>query len=300
MPDIPFTCPHCDHFAIVEERFAGQTGPCTNCGIATTVPRSPDAADEKKALEDVERRDKEALPVLLSSLGVMVGIVALVLVGAVAVVWPMVVRREHGKKIKSCSANMARIGMALMQYHQDYGAYPPPYIRDAKGKPLLSWRVLLLPYLGDGGQKVYASLDRTKAWNHPRNRSITSKPFALFTCPLGQPGKTNHMAITGRGTVFDPTRKTSKTNVKDGLARTICIVEVASSPIGWAEPVDLDINRISFKVNATPGKDISSQHRGGVCHATCCDGTVRSVHRTTKSAILRAMATIDGGESGIK
>jgi len=35
---IPFTCPHCGHYTNVQDRFAGETGPCAGCGKEVTVP----------------------------------------------------------------------------------------------------------------------------------------------------------------------------------------------------------------------------------------------------------------------
>lgn len=35
---IPFTCPYCQHYTLIEEQFVGQSGPCVNCGKTVTVP----------------------------------------------------------------------------------------------------------------------------------------------------------------------------------------------------------------------------------------------------------------------
>ena len=44
--------------------------------------------------------------------------------------------------------NLKQIGLALLEYHQKYGSFPPAFVADANGKPLYSWRVLILPELG--------------------------------------------------------------------------------------------------------------------------------------------------------
>ena len=37
---IHFICPHCAAATDVDEKFAGQTGPCAHCGKPITIPTS--------------------------------------------------------------------------------------------------------------------------------------------------------------------------------------------------------------------------------------------------------------------
>jgi hypothetical protein len=37
--------------------------------------------------------------------------------------------------------------LALRNYHDRYGRFPPAYVADEHGRPTHSWRVLLLPWL---------------------------------------------------------------------------------------------------------------------------------------------------------
>src|SRR5262245_60216991 len=46
-----------------------------------------------------------------------------------------------------CSNNLKQIGLALHNYHDKYGALPPAYTVDEDGKPLHSWRTLILPFM---------------------------------------------------------------------------------------------------------------------------------------------------------
>ncbi len=39
------------------------------------------------------------------------------------------------------------IALALRMYRQDKGCFPPAFVADSSGKPLHSWRTLILPYL---------------------------------------------------------------------------------------------------------------------------------------------------------
>src|SRR5262245_52541441 len=56
--------------------------------------------------------------------------------------------REAARRMQ-CGNHLKQIGLALQTYHDVYGSLPPAYIADASGKPLHSWRVLILPFLGE-------------------------------------------------------------------------------------------------------------------------------------------------------
>jgi hypothetical protein len=50
---IPFTCPHCGEQTLVEDKYAGQSGPCIRCGKPITVPltRGPgDVAPQQRVV----------------------------------------------------------------------------------------------------------------------------------------------------------------------------------------------------------------------------------------------------------
>ena len=53
----------------------------------------------------------------------------------------------------ACKDNLRQIGLALSAYHEEYGSFPPAYIVDAAGRRMHSWRVLILPYLGQSNRK---------------------------------------------------------------------------------------------------------------------------------------------------
>src|SRR5207244_4506816 len=50
-----------------------------------------------------------------------------------------------------CVNNLKQIGLALQNYHDDFGCFPPAYIADENGRPMHSWRVLILPYIEQVG-----------------------------------------------------------------------------------------------------------------------------------------------------
>ena len=58
---------------------------------------------------------------------------------------------------------------ALQAYHQANGCFPPAYIADKNGKPMHSWRVLILPYLDY--DDLYKAYDFSEPWDGPKNKT---------------------------------------------------------------------------------------------------------------------------------
>ena len=65
----------------------------------------------------------------------------------IALMLPAQRRAREPARRSQCKNNLKQIGLALHNYHETYGAFPPAYTVDADGKRLHSWRTLILPYL---------------------------------------------------------------------------------------------------------------------------------------------------------
>ncbi|MFH1269123.1 MAG: DUF1559 domain-containing protein [Planctomycetota bacterium] len=80
-----------------------------------------------------------------------------------------------------CSNNLRQIGIAMLNYHDTYGSYPPAYIPDEKGQPKHSWRVLLLPFLEQ--QTLYDQYDFDRPWDSPENAALGNLMPEAYRCP---------------------------------------------------------------------------------------------------------------------
>src|SRR5580704_9988487 len=60
---------------------------------------------------------------------------------------------REAARSSQCISNLKQLGLGLLNYESKYGCFPPAYVADADGKPLYSWRVLLM-----------AEFDRTDRW----------------------------------------------------------------------------------------------------------------------------------------
>ncbi|HZZ78576.1 MAG TPA: TIGR03067 domain-containing protein [Gemmataceae bacterium] len=133
--------------------------------------------------------------------------------------------------------NLKVIGLAIHGYHDANKGLPQISIGD-QGKPLLSWRVALLPYLDEG--ELYRQFDLTKPWDHPTNKKLIAKMPRYFAVPMlkGQEGMTHYRAFDGPGTPMDSSKKSTLLSISDGTTNTILVVE-AAEPTIWTKPDDL-------------------------------------------------------------
>ena len=101
-----------------------------------------------------------------------------------------------------CMNNLKQITIAIENYHVRYGSFPPAYVADATGRPLYSWRVLILPFMDQ--QALYRAFHLDEAWDGPNNRKLSQIPLAAFHCPSDEQDATttDYLAVVGPNTVW--------------------------------------------------------------------------------------------------
>jgi hypothetical protein len=195
----------------------------------------------------------------------------------------------------SCQNNLKQIMIALQNYHDVYHRFPPAYVADENGKPMHSWRVLILPFLE---QKPLYDLYRfDEPWDGPNNSKLAGE-LKILRCPAdgtGGKGQTSYVAVVGPGTAWPGAKSIDLADIKDGSSSTILVVEVHNSGISWMEPRDLDVSQMPMTINPKTGLGISSSHPR-CAQAARADGSVFSIDENTPPETIRAMLTIAGRE----
>ena len=95
-----------------------------------------------------------------------------------------------------CTNNLKQLSLALQCYHEATGSFPPAAITDKNGKPLLSWRVALLPFIDTGSPYWKFHLD--EPWDSPHNLAVVEQMPAIYHCPSDRRSKIGHDRLHGR------------------------------------------------------------------------------------------------------
>jgi prepilin-type processing-associated H-X9-DG protein len=289
---VPFACPHCGEQTLVDEQFAGQSGPCIACGKPIIVPHFG-GVGSREHMRRAEAASSRRSTYLLLALGLAAAVAGVATV-ALLVVGPLMESTRLGASRRKCAANLRQIGAALLQYERDYGTLPPAAVTDAQGTPLYSWRVLILPYLGPPEQRLYSQFRPDQPWNSPANMQILKQMPKVFHSPgdtSAAADETSYVVIAGATTPFPLSQPLARSQIGDGLYSTILVVEVANSGIAWTEPRDLRDNQLSFQV----GVDLGGCHSGGM-NALFADGKVRFLKDTLSSEEVADLTTANGRE----
>jgi Protein of unknown function (DUF1559) len=188
--------------------------------------------------------------------------------------------------------NLKQIALAIQNYADKQNRLPPAAIADINGRLLLSWRVAILPYLGQ--EPLYKQFHLDEPWDGPHNKRLLNIMPFVFKSPGGKNiarGKTCILAPVGGNLAFDRTRGRSFADFTDGLSNTILVVEAAPErAVEWTRPRDFDLDENDSAIG------LFGTREGGVL-AGFADGSVKFIPQTTSKDVLHALFTINGGES---
>jgi hypothetical protein len=239
------------------------------------------------------RRKKSNLALIL---GIVFGVLFLLCAGGGVAIYYAV--KSAGGAIERVTSHndMQQIGLGVMSYEGAKGDLPTnSYSPD--GKPLLSWRVHILPYLGENA--LYQQFKLDEPWDSPTNRRLLDQMPVIFAAPGDRRGamattnKTYYRGFSSPGAIFErrkPGQKMGPMNITDGMSRTILFVE-AATPVEWTKPDDLD---------ASPAKPFPGlggvRPKDDMILVAFADGSIRQIRRSAAEMNWRAAVTYAGGE----
>ncbi len=190
------------------------------------------------------------------------------------------------ERMKSTN-NLKQIGLALHNYHDTYGSFPPAAVLSKDGKPLLSWRVLMLPYLENDA--LYKEFKLDEPWDSDHNKKLLAKMPKVFAPVKGEvKDSTFYRGLVGGGAFFEEKKKIRIAEITDGTSNTIMVVE-AGDAVPWTKPDELPYD---------PDKPLPKL--GGLFdgdfNALFADGAVRFLKKSIDEKVLRGIITRAGGE----
>src|SRR5262249_13936253 len=180
--------------------------------------------------------------------------------------------------------NLKQIGVAMHNHEAAYKVFPGPAIFSEDDKALLSWRVALLPYLGQ--HDLYKQFRLDEPWDSDHNKKLLKKMPDVFRSPGAKdPSATHYQVFVGKGTIFEGPKGIGIGQVPDGLSNTIMVVEAVGA-VPWTKPEDL--------AYAPTGKipELGGVHPG-VFYALFADGFVCALKQRCAAEDLRIAITRD-------
>jgi prepilin-type processing-associated H-X9-DG protein len=192
-------------------------------------------------------------------------IVVLCLACLIALVVPASKSVRDAARRAHCASQVQQIARALQAYYQANGCFPPAYIADKNGKPMHSWRLLILPYLGY--DDLYKAYDFSQPWDGPKNKRISATLPTVYACPCDPNARaagaaqTSYVAVVGPSAAWVGEKpRIAPVDFPGGTSNTIMVVEVANSGIDWAEPRDLSPDTLGMVKDKSSAMVPSSKH----------------------------------------
>ena len=245
------------------------------------------------------RRENSAGFTLVELL-VVIGIIALL----VALLLPAVRTAPEATRRMQCQNNLKLIGLALHNYHDSYGSLPPAFLADESGRPMHSWRVLILPFMEH--QNMYENYRFDEPWNGPNNRKLMKDMPDVYRCPgyehhphehddpdVGE-FVTNYQVVVGTQTAFPGRECVSFDDITDGTANTIFVLEVGGRhAVPWTAP--RDISAEDLKAMFPEDIEENENHLGGF-QVLRGDGSLAFIQHSVEQTTFDALLTIAGNE----
>lgn len=196
----------------------------------------------------------------------------------------------------TCKNNLKEIALAMWGYEATKGNLPASVTVDAAGKPLLSWRVMILPYMGHS--LLYNNFVQEEPWDGPNNKKLIPCMPMSYVCTSdvallpSEKGMTKYRVCASKGTIFEGKKSWKLSDITDETSDTILVFESTQETI-WTKPEEPDFELAQLQKIQTM---LGSKHPGGF-NASFADFSVRFIKSAIEPSDLKALFTRGGGES---
>jgi len=170
----------------------------------------------------------------------------------------------------TASNNLKQLALAMHNHESAFGKLPAAAICDKSGKPLLSWRVAILPYIEQ--DNLYRQFKLDEPWDSANNKPLSEIVVKVFSDPRiemkpGEQNRTYYKVFTGGGAAFDVKKGQPLFSITDGTSNTVMIA-AAGEPVIWSKPEDFEFDPKKALPNLkTPFAELI---------VAVCDGSIRT------------------------
>lgn len=222
--------------------------------------------------------------------------------------------REAAQRGQSVN-HLKVIGLGLHNWHSAHGTLPPAVVRGADGKPMHSWRVLILPFIER--MDIYKEYDFSQPWDSEKNLKLLDKMPAVYRDPAddGKSHFTHYAVVSGDATLFPPEGAKMKGDgtrgleldseglvgfnmIHDGTSNTVAVTPVpASRKIPWTKPEDIRFDEDFPALGDAKGIGMPYEGSNGkIAPVLMMDGAVATLSIKANPAVVNALMTRAGGE----
>jgi hypothetical protein len=269
--------------AIAQAKEAAETSDQSEAVVAATIKYIDRVAMKVDSMLKPTRNGRRVSMTIqsdvgIASTGVMVGLLL-----------PAVQAAREAARRMSASNNVKQLMLGFHNYASAYNVLPTD-ITDEDGKPLLSWRVKILPFIEE--QALYEQFRLDEPWDSPHNKPLSQKLPAVYKNPkVDLPvGYTVFQVPVGKGFIFEKGAESRFRNIVDGTSNTVMMFEASrDKAVIWSKPEDAEID------TDDPLAAMGDYHVGGF-HVGMADGSVKFIANTIDVDLFNALLTRAGGE----
>jgi hypothetical protein len=200
------------------------------------------------------------------------------------------IEHARGAAQRAQSMNtLKHIALAIHTYADAKKVLPPAYTASPDGKPLLSWRVAILPFLGE--TELYGQFHQDEPWDSDHNKQLIEKIPAIYRSAKWKPGdvKTSLVTPRGEGTAFPGAKPVKFTQIADGTSKTIMMLQLDDAhSVVWTKPDDWEFDPTK------PTTGLAGQHQGGIV-ISLCDGSTMWMPTPIDGEALKAYLNRNDG-----
>ncbi|MGH7140973.1 MAG: DUF1559 domain-containing protein [Pirellulales bacterium] len=203
---------------------------------------------------------------------------------------PLVDLSTHSVRRSESTNQLKRIGLAMHTYADVFKHFPSAAIADIEGRPLLSWRVAILPYIDE--MELYRQFHLNEPWDSEHNRKLIDRIPDVYRSfgSLAPHDRTSFVVATGVGTVFEGIHGTGFGDITDGTSNTLMVFEADDEhAVTWTRPED-------FKLDPDhPSAGFTSPYPDGRL-LLFCDGSVRFIRQQLEDETIRRLILRNDGK----
>ncbi len=158
---------------------------------------------------------------------------------------------RHGERLNlqsSCYSSLNNIALAMSSYSEAHGRFPAPFVADATGRRVHSWRIKALPWMSPEYPQV-ARYDHTGRWDGPVNGRLAPDVPGFLRCE-------SERAVNPFGSPFVMVNDFDATPADLIPRDAILVLEAWGANRNWLDPND--------RVESTPHlRFAATDHPGG-------------------------------------